>query len=132
MRILITGAKGNVGRGLMAVLTSQAHEVIGTDVDEMDITDYATTLRTIELHRPALVIHCAAMTAVDRCAVEPNLAITINALGARHVALACAKIGAAMCQISTNEVFDRPRNIPILEYDVTNPANPYGYSKWLA
>jgi dTDP-4-dehydrorhamnose reductase len=131
MRILITGASGNVGRGLLTALEAQGHEVIGTTHATLDITDFHAVSTQIEATAPELVIHAAAMTAVDRCAEQPDEALRINALGTQNVAVACGRVGAAMCYLSTNEVFNGERNTPILEYEPTSPANPYGYSKWM-
>jgi dTDP-4-dehydrorhamnose reductase len=131
MRILVTGAQGNLGTAVSSLLTAQGHEVFATDRAELDITDYASTVSTIGEAAPELVIHCAAMTQVDRCAEQPDEALRINAYGTQNVAVACHHARAALCYISTNEVFDSERNVPLLEYDVTNPANPYGYSKWM-
>jgi dTDP-4-dehydrorhamnose reductase len=131
MRILITGAGGNVGRGLLTALEANGHEVIGKTHAALDITDFGAVTAQIEAAEPDVVIHAAAMTAVDRCAEQPDEALRINALGTQNIALACGRVGAAMCYLSTNEVFNSDRGTPLLEYDVTNPANPYGYSKWM-
>jgi dTDP-4-dehydrorhamnose reductase len=131
MRVLVTGAGGNVGRGLVSRLAAEGHAVTGRTHADLDITDYAAVVAQVRQIAPEVVIHAAAMTAVDRCAEQPDLALTVNALGAHSVALACSEIGAAMCYISTNEVFNAERSTPALEYDPVNPANPYGYSKWV-
>lgn len=131
MRIFITGAAGNVGRRLLEVLQDRGHEVTGTDIAELDITDFQATVRRISTVRPELVIHCAAMTNVDRCAERPDEALRINGLGTQNIAIACQRISAAMCYLSTNEVFDGESGTPYLEYDTPRPINPYGKSKWV-
>jgi dTDP-4-dehydrorhamnose reductase len=130
MKILVTGADGNIGRRLVHELTARDHTVSGVDIGLLDITDYAPTVDYIESVRPELVVHCAAMTHVDRCAEQPELAFKVNAIGTQNVALGAQRINAAMCYISTNEVFDGEKGTPYLEYDPTRPINPYGYSKW--
>jgi dTDP-4-dehydrorhamnose reductase len=130
MRIVVTGAGGNVGRGLCAALIAAGHSVIGKTHADLDITDGAAVADQFGAVRPDLVLHAAAMTAVDRCAEQPDEALRVNALGTQQVALACGRIGAALCYLSTNEVFNAKRSTPILEYDQPAPANPYGYSKW--
>jgi dTDP-4-dehydrorhamnose reductase len=132
MRILVTGARGLLGQRLVSMLESVGHSVTGWDVGELDITDHTTTLYQICDLAPELVIHCAAMTNVDRCAELPDEALRVNGYGAHNVALAAAECGAALLHISTNEVFDGERSTPYLEYDTTRPINPYGYSKWVA
>jgi dTDP-4-dehydrorhamnose reductase len=131
MKIIVTGANGNVGRLLVQMLITRGHEPIGVDIDNLDITDHAAVRRFVEQESPALIIHAAAMTHVDRCAEQPDEALRINAGGTKNIALACQRIGAALCYISTNEVFDGTATAPYLEYDKTGPINPYGYSKWV-
>lgn len=127
MRILITGAGGGVGGALMRRLP----EAIGAAHSQLDITDAQAVMRLITDSAPNVVIHCAALTHVDRCAQAPHEALRVNGFGTQNVALACQKVGAALCYISTNEVFDGERGAPYGEYDPTNPANPYGYSKYV-
>ncbi|PJF37131.1 MAG: dTDP-4-dehydrorhamnose reductase [Candidatus Thermofonsia Clade 1 bacterium] len=127
MRILITGAGGGVGQALLARLP-EAH---GAAHSQLDVTDAKAVMRLIGDRAPQLVIHCAALTNVDRCAQAPQEALQVNAFGTQNVALACQRVGAALCYISTNEVFDGERGAPYGEYDPMQPANPYGYSKYV-
>ena len=135
MRIVVTGAAGRLGGLLTDVLREKGHQVTGVDVvgdqvERLDITDFEATRTFILGQQPDIVIHPAAWTDVDGCAREPEKAITINGLGTQHVALGAAAVNAAMLYISTNEVFDGKAGRPYYEYDVTNPTNPYAYSKW--
>ncbi|MFN8421461.1 MAG: dTDP-4-dehydrorhamnose reductase [Anaerolineae bacterium] len=132
MRILITGAGGNVGRELQRQITALGgHTISALTQADLDITDFEQVRRQIAQQQPEVVIHSAAMTAVDQCAQEPDQALRVNAYGAQNVALGCAEIGAAMLHISTNEVFSGESNRAFLEYDVCNPINAYAYSKWV-
>jgi dTDP-4-dehydrorhamnose reductase len=106
-------------------------DVTGIDVDDLDITDFAATRAFIARLKPDLVIHPAAWTDVDGCASDPEKAIRVNGFGAQHVALGAAEINAAVLYISSNEVFGGQSDRPYYEYDVPNPVNPYGYSKWV-
>lgn len=129
MRVVITGADGQLGQALQADTAAAAADIIPVDLPDWDIADPRVTARLADL-RPHLVIHCAAMTDVDGCARDPDAAYRINALGTQNVALACQRVGAALVYISTNEVFDGEATRPYLEFDVPNPINAYGASKW--
>lgn len=136
MRILVTGAAGRLGGKLVEILSQQGHDVTGADivgnhVEHLDISDFQATRSFIVGLRPDVVIHPAAWTDVDGCAREPEKAIAINGFGTQHVALGAAAVGASVVCVSSNEVFDGRATRPYREYDVTNPINPYGYSKWV-
>lgn len=133
MRILVTGALGNLGSELARQLQigQSGHDVTGVDIDTMDITDSTSVRATFAETQPELVIHCAAMTAVDYCARHPAEALEVNGYGTQTVALACQHYNASLCYISTNEVFDGRKARVCQEYDPTNPPNPYGFSKWV-
>lgn len=130
MRILVTGAGGRLG-GKLAQTLNQQHDVVAVDVNDLDITDFPAVRQYVTRCAPDLVIHPAAWTDVDGCARDPERAIQVNGLGAQYVALAAAAAGAAVLYISSNEVFDGTADRPYYEYDTPNPANPYGYSKWV-
>ena len=131
MRILVTGANGRLGSELVERLRAQAHSVTGIDLDSVDITDFSHVHRVVGELQPEVVIHCAALTAVDYCAEHPDEALAINGFGTQSVALACQTHDAAMLYVSTNEVFDGQIFREYQEYDSPNPANAYGHSKWV-
>jgi dTDP-4-dehydrorhamnose reductase len=131
MKICVTGVLGNIGSRLLRELQARGHDVIGTDIHEVDICDFDAIGQYIAAAQPGLVIHCAALTNVDRCAEQPDEALRINALGTQNIALVCQRLGSAMCYLSTNEVFDGERGAAYMEYDSPRPINPYGYSKWV-
>ncbi len=130
MRIYITGSKGQLGRALMRRLDQ--HDLLGVDLPEIDLTDLSATRVSVAAFRPDVIIHAAAYTDVDGAARNPDLAYRVNALGTRNVAVASEAIDAALLAISTNEVFDGGRSEPYLEFDPTNPLNPYAKSKLAA
>jgi dTDP-4-dehydrorhamnose reductase len=132
MHVLVTGALGRLGSKIAALLVEADHPVTGVDVDSFDLTDSKATREAIELAHPDSIIHCAALTNVDQCARKPDLALKVNAFGTHNVAVNAQRLGIPMMLISTNEVFDGTAEKPYLEYDRTNPINPYGYSKWVA
>lgn len=131
MRILITGAKGRLGSRLVELLQTEHHAVTGIDIDTVDITDRPRIFQTFETVQPELVLHCAALTAVDYCAEHPDEALTANGFGTQSIALACQKNDIPLLYVSSNEVFTGQMHHEYLEYDRPDPINPYGYSKWV-
>jgi dTDP-4-dehydrorhamnose reductase len=131
MRILVTGADGRLGGLLAHELQGDEHTILGVDFESVDVTDRHSVNHTFDIFRPELVIHCAALTAVDDCAEHPDDAMNVNAFGTQAVALACQAYDVALVYMSTNEVFDGRTQRPYLEYDRPNPINPYAYSKWV-
>lgn len=130
-QIIVTGAQGRLGSALVARLQAQGHDVAGIDLPDLDITDFAAVRGYVRARLPQVVVHCAAWTDVDGCARDPQRAISVNGFGTQHLAVATHEVGAALLYISSNEVFDGTARRPYREYDRTNPANPYGYSKWV-
>jgi dTDP-4-dehydrorhamnose reductase len=128
MYIVITGANGQLGKALEKVLTAQGEDIFGIDTPEFDVTDPKIVPRLADI-RPDLVIHCAAMTDVDGCAQDPDMAFRVNAFGTQNVAHACLRCNADMVYVSTNEVFDGRSGLPYREDDPPNPINPYASSK---
>ncbi|MGD8462580.1 MAG: dTDP-4-dehydrorhamnose reductase [Anaerolineae bacterium] len=127
MRLVITGHKGQLGRALQSVLSSA--QVFGIDLPEYDITDGPAIVDAIASLQPDVVIHAAAMTNVDGCQQDPELAYRVNAWGTQNVALACDRCGAAMVHISTNDVFDGRLGRPYYEWDTPTPQSVYAQSK---
>jgi dTDP-4-dehydrorhamnose reductase len=130
-RILVIGAKGMLGRELMGILYSSfsKDEVIGWDIEEMDVQKEDESVRKIATLRPMVVIHIAAYTDVDGCELNQEKAFAVNAEGTRHVALAASKCRAKMVYLSTDYVFDGEKREPYLESDPPRPLNVYGHSK---
>ena len=131
MKILITGGKGMLGRTLQKELAG--NEIVVADLPEWDITDDVGLMtKTVEA-APELVIHCAAMTKVDDCETNRDLAFKLNEIGTRNVALACKACGARLIAISTDYVFSgEPPKEPWAwgEMDIPRPRTVYGASKF--
>ena len=127
MRILITGANGQLGTELMKVL--EGYEVHGFNKDQLDITNPNNVRECMENIEPDVVIHCAAYTNVDGCESNVDLAYKINASGAGYVATECLKIGSAMVYVSTDYIFNGQKGQPYYEFDKPNPINTYGKTK---
>ncbi|MGB3906016.1 MAG: dTDP-4-dehydrorhamnose reductase [Anaerolineae bacterium] len=126
MRLAITGAWGQLGRALQDTL--DGHEFFLIDLPDHDVTDNGI-IPSVADFEPDLVIHTAAMTDVDGCETNPDLAYKVNGVGTRNVALACQRCQAPMLYMSTDYVFDGSREEPYLEYDEPNPINEYARSK---
>ncbi|MBO7620818.1 MAG: dTDP-4-dehydrorhamnose reductase [Victivallales bacterium] len=129
MRIVITGGKGMLGRTLQQVL--KEHEIIVADLPEWDITDAVGFNENLKNARADVVIHCAAMTAVDKCETEADLAYRLNAVGSMNVAAACHRNGVRLIGISTDYVFGGELDRPYHEFDIAGGAHTvYGASKF--
>jgi len=129
MRVLITGAGGQVGHELVRVFGAGGHEVAGFDHASLDITDRdAIRAAVVEFH-PDAIVHSAAWTAVDACEGDPDRAFAVNAMGTRFVVEASRLVDAAVHYISTDYVFDGTKDSAYVEWDQTNPQSVYGASK---
>jgi dTDP-4-dehydrorhamnose reductase len=128
MKILITGAKGQLGLTLQDVL--KKHELVLTDREELDITDSQTVDNYISKSKPDIIINTAAYTAVDKAEEEKELAESINALGPKILAEAAKKNKAIFFHISTDFVFDGKSKTPYIEDDEPKPVSIYGQTKY--
>jgi dTDP-4-dehydrorhamnose reductase len=127
MKILITGANGQLGLALQGALPG--HDLLPLDHASLDITDSVAVRKTIVGARPQVVIHSAAWTDTSGCERDPERAMLVNATGARYVAEAARDAGATMLHVSTNEVFDGEKGASYDEDDATHAINAYGRSK---
>jgi len=130
VKLLVPGAKGQVGAALLDCAGAEEVEVVGLDRSGLDITDEDAVFRALEEHEPDLVINAAAYTTVDRAEDEPELAFQTNRDGARYVASACATASIPLIHLSTDFVFDGRKSEPYVEDDTPNPLSVYGRSKW--
>jgi dTDP-4-dehydrorhamnose reductase len=130
LRVLITGAGGGVGSELVAAFSAdERHEVIGVDHHALDVADRDAVLAAVTSTRPDAVIHPAAWTAVDACESDPDRAFLVNALGTRHLVEGARRVGAPVCYVSTDYVFDGTKETPYVEWDEPTPRSVYGASK---
>lgn len=130
MKVLLTGGRGMLGRTLVRELGGE-FEVVATDLPEADITDMASIEAVVVKHSPHVVIHCAAMTAVDRCESERDMAFRLNETGSANVATVCNRHGIRLIAISTDYVFDGDTDRPYSESDCpTGGRTVYGQSKF--
>ena len=130
MKILITGGRGMLGRTLQREFA--AHELVIADLPEWDVTADADFAVAVCRAAPDLIIHCAAMTRVDDCETNRDLAFRLNEIGSRNVALAAKMCGARLIAISTDYVFsgESPQEPwAWAETDTPRPQTVYGASK---
>lgn len=127
MKILITGAGGQLGSALQTTLANR--EVIALTRAELDITNFDEVRAAVSANRPNVVINCAAYTAVDLAESDEAGAFKLNAEGPRNLAAATAELNIALVQVSTDYVFDGTGNQPYHEQATTNPQSVYGRSK---
>ena len=129
MRILVTGAAGQLGTELVAALDEPHREVVAPSSRTLDLRDRDAVLGAVTGLQPDVVINAAAWTDVDGCEDDPDRAYASNALAVRHLADGCRRIGAHLVQISTDYVFDGTAGRPYVEWDACNPLSVYGRSK---
>jgi dTDP-4-dehydrorhamnose reductase len=143
MKIIITGAKGQLGSQIINILKSgtselgpiskeyENAEVIGIDIEDLDISNIESVTEYMNNLKPDIVINPAAYTNVDGCETNPESAFKANSIGPRNLAIACGNVGAKLMQISTDYVFQGNGTVPYSEYDVPNPVSVYGKTKLL-
>jgi dTDP-4-dehydrorhamnose reductase len=129
VKLLVTGAAGQLGLDVVAYAGSVGDEVIGVDKAALDITDADAVRSLLDAVRPDAVINAAAYTAVDACETNVDLAFAVNGTAPGILARACDAVGAHLVHVSTDYVFDGTLDRPYLEDDVTNPQSVYGRSK---
>lgn len=129
MRVLITGAGGQLGTDLADHCRTAGDAVSALARQELDVSDRSSVLEAVAAFRPDVVFHTAAWTAVDDCESDPDRAYRDNALSPRWVAEASVRAGAHMVQVSTDYVFDGTKAGPYSEWDEPNPTSVYGASK---
>lgn len=129
MRVVVTGAAGQLGLDVVAACRASGDDVVGLTRADLDCTDRQAVLAVITTLRPDAVVHCAAWTAVDACEADEDRANLQNATSVRWVGEACERVGAHLVQVSTDYVFDGTLDRPYHEHDLTNPQSVYGRSK---
>ena len=127
-RVLITGARGQLGSDLSVVLAERG-EVPAAGRDELDVSDDAAVAAAMETLSPTLVVNCAAFHNVDVCEREEDRSFEVNARAVKRLAQACAAGGAKLVHFSTNYVFDGSRSEPYEEDDRPSPQSVYAISK---
>ena len=129
MKVLVTGAAGQLGADVVAHCLAAGDEVVAVDRAKLDITNDGAVRDVIGGARPEVVINTAAYTAVDACETNVDHATAVNATAVRSIAEACDDVGARLVHVSTDYVFDGTLDRPYREDDATNPRSVYGKTK---
>ena len=129
MKVLVTGARGQLGTDVCARLEACGIEAIPADKEDFDITDREQVNAFFEKKKPGAVIHCAAYTAVDRAEEEAEICRRVNVEGSANVAAAAQSVKAKMLYVSTDYVFGDNGNEPIETDGEKKPLNVYGRTK---
>jgi len=129
LKILITGAAGQVGKELVDLCKERKLNFIAYTSSELDITDADQVMATVQKDRPTHVINAAAYTAVDKAEEESEKAYAVNEQGPKNLAIACKSVDAKLIHISTDYVFDGEKEGAYTVEDKPNPQSVYGASK---
>ncbi len=128
-RWLVTGARGMLGRDLVSLLERRGEAVTGLSRSDLDITDAGAVRDALARWRPAVVVNCAAWTAVDDAEASEDAALRVNGGAVAGLAACCASQGAALVQVSTDYVFDGRGREPYPEDGLPAPRTAYGRTK---
>lgn len=123
MRILVTGAAGQLGQDVVKEVEKRGYEAIIADRAQLDITDEESVLSFVADVKPDVILHCAAYTNVDKAEEDKENAYKVNALGSEYLARAAAAINSKLLYVSTDYVFDGTASEP---YEVNHPTKPLG------
>jgi dTDP-4-dehydrorhamnose reductase len=131
MRVLITGANGQLGRDIRKLCEQNFIDHIATSSKELDISNVSEVQRFVKNNPVDVIINCAAYNAVDLAETEWKKAYRVNGLGVRNLATAANSVGALFVHFSTDYVFDGKSRLPYTIADLPRPISRYGMSKLL-
>ena len=129
MKVLVTGAAGQLGTELVSVFERGGHEVVGTTHATLDISQPSAVAECVAAVKPNFIVHAAAWTAVDACESDAEKAFAVNGTATASLVSAAEKVGARVAYVSTDYVFDGSKKSPYVETDAVNPQSVYGASK---
>src|SRR5690554_6158630 len=130
MRVLVTGAKGQLGYDVVRVLMENNIDHLGIDIDELDITIEDEVIRCVKEYKTTIIVHCVAYISVDKAEDNKELVYKINVLGTRYLVEAAKQLNSKFVYISTDYVFDGNGEKPFAVNDNPAPVNYYGESKY--
>lgn len=131
MKVLVTGANGQLGTDVVKELMYRGIQYCGATRSDFDLTDRQQTIKFITEYNPDVIIHCGAYTNVDKAQDESRLCYSVNVLGTEYVTEGAVKTGAKIVYISSDYVFDGKKDEPYEVDDIPNPINIYGYTKYM-
>ncbi|MCA1032225.1 dTDP-4-dehydrorhamnose reductase [Bacillus timonensis] len=131
MKVLVTGANGQLAYHLKEALRNENYTYIGYSRELMDITDSLKVNQVILTEKPDVVIHCAGYTNVNKAEHNYEQSYLVNCVGTKNIAKASERLGAKLLYVSTDYIFDGEKGQPYIETDQPNPINVYGRTKWL-
>jgi dTDP-4-dehydrorhamnose reductase len=129
MKAVIIGGNGQLGSDVVRAFSSRGVEVASLTNKDIEVSDPASTDAALGQARPDIVVNTAAFHDVEACENDPHRAFSVNAFGARNLALASTKLGFRLIHVSTDYVFDGHKGQPYIEQDPPCPLNCYGNSK---
>ncbi|WJG21764.1 dTDP-4-dehydrorhamnose reductase [Vibrio furnissii] len=131
MKILVTGANGQLGCSIQNISELYDISLILTDSEQLDITILESVDKIIEEARPDIIVNAAAYTAVDKAEEEEALATKVNVTGPHNLAVIADRYEIPLIHVSTDYVFDGSETKPYHPYDKSNPQGIYGKTKWM-
>ncbi|WP_332628488.1 dTDP-4-dehydrorhamnose reductase [Halalkalibacter flavus] len=131
MKVLLTGGHGQLGKEIAILLKKKDIEHVACSREDLDITSLEAVQSEVFDYKPDVIIHAAAYTQVDLAETNEEEAFLVNGTGTRNLAEAAQEIGACLCYISTDYVFDGESDRPYKEDASTNPITVYGKSKYV-
>lgn len=129
MKVLITGANGQLGRELCEVLMGEGYEVFPYGKNDLNIGEIEAVRDALISNKPDVVINCAAYTKVDDCESHYSIAYAVNVIGPRNLAVICKALDVKLLHLSTDFVFSGDSDRPYFEYDPVQPLSVYGQTK---
>lgn len=129
MKVVVTGAGGQLGQDVLLELERKNHQAFGADRQQLDITKEEDVINYIQEIKPDVILHCAAYTNVDAAEENEDAAYQVNAAGSEYLAKAAKQIGAKMLYVSTDYVFDGSASEPYEVDEPTKPLGAYGRTK---
>ncbi|MDI6801268.1 MAG: dTDP-4-dehydrorhamnose reductase [Thermodesulfovibrionales bacterium] len=129
MKVLITGAKGQLAGEFAKTLKTSDFEAAALNKEQLDISSFVSVMDAVSQYAPDVILNCAAYNLVDKAEENYDAAFSVNAIGVKNLAVACKKNNALLVHYSTDYIFDGRKEGFYSEADIPNPINKYGMSK---